>query len=420
MRSFALVDCNNFYVSCERVFNARLEGRPVVVLSNNDGCVVARSQESKDLGIKMGVPVFQIKDVVRRHGVVVRSSNYALYGDMSARVMNILAASAPRHEVYSIDECFLDLTGIEGQDLVRLCRSLRRQVRQWTGIPVSIGVGGTKTLSKIANKRAKATAADDGVYILSSDMNDTCLAETSIGDVWGIGRRWSKMLEGKGIDTALLLRDAPDRWVRQRMGVVGLRTVHELRGISCCALETITPEKKTTCCSRTFARASGEKADVKNAVLAYAERAAEKVRKAGLVCRGVQVFIRSDRYDEKTKPYSAAALETLITPSADSRAVTAAALRVFERLWRDGIRYRKAGVLLLELTSAETVIPALIDDRPPNSEPLMKAIDRVNGRYGRGSIQLGLSSRGARWRMRQERLSPRYTTCWDEIPRARI
>lgn len=162
MRSFALVDCNNFYVSCERVFNARLEGRPVVVLSNNDGCVVARSQESKDLGIKMGVPLFQIKDVVRRHGVVVRSSNYALYGDMSARVMDILAASAPRHEVYSIDECFLDLTGIEDQDLARLCRALRRQVRQWTGIPVSIGVSQTKTLSKIANKRAKATAADDG------------------------------------------------------------------------------------------------------------------------------------------------------------------------------------------------------------------------------------------------------------------
>lgn len=418
MPLFALVDCNNFYASCERVFQPRLEGRPIVVLSNNDGCVVARSQEAKTLGIGMGVPFFHIRDIVKKHSVVVRSSNYALYGDMSARVMNILGGAAPNHEVYSIDECFLDLQALAVPDLGAWCRDLRQQTRRWTGIPVSIGVGVTKTLSKIANKRAKGNP--DGVCILTPETLEATLRTTPVGDVWGIGPRWSKMLCDRGLETALDFGNAHDGWVRQRMGVVGLRSVFELRGISCHDLEAVTAARQTTCCSRTFARAVSDKDQVQHAVSSYAERAAEKIRHAGQVCRVVQVFIRTDRYDTDTAPYSTAALETLMTPTADSRTITAAALRIFQRIWRGGIPYRKAGVLLLELSQAQDVMPSLFDDRLHRGDQLMKAIDRVNGRFGRGAIGLGLSPQRATWRMRQERLSPRYTTRWQDIPSARI
>lgn len=422
MATFALVDCNNFYASCERVFEPKLKARPIVILSNNDGCIVARSQEAKELGIPMGSPLFKQRGSIRKHGIVVRSSNYALYGDMSARVMSLLSAAAPNCEIYSIDECFLDLDHLRVPDLGDWCRELRRQVLQCTGIPVSIGIGQTKTLSKIANKYAKATADDDGVFVMSPETAETYLYQTPIGDVWGIGRRSSKMLIGKGIHSALHFRDAPDRWVRQRMGVVGLRTVHELRGIPCSELEDTAPAKKATCCTRTFARASADMEDVKNAVLSYAERAVEKMRHAGQVCRVVQVFIRTDRHDDDEQPYSASALETLMTPTNDSRAVVAAALRVFAQIWRSGIRYRKAGVLLLDLSAADDVMPGLldVDDRRTDGDALMKAIDRVNGRFGRGSVHLGLSDHAAAWRMRQEHLSPRYTTRWKDIPRARL
>ena len=420
MATFALVDCNNFYASCERVFEPKLKHRPIVILSNNDGCIVARSSEAKEIGIPMGAPLFKARGLIRRHGVVVRSSNYALYGDMSARVMDILSAAVPNCEVYSIDECFLNLDHLCVPNLGDWCRDLRRQVLQCTGIPVSIGIGQTKTLSKIANKYAKATPGDDGVFVISPETVEACLYQTPIGDVWGIGRRGSKMLIGKGVHSALHFRDSDDRWVRQRMGVVGLRTVHELRGIPCSELEDIAPAKQATCCTRTFARASADMVDVKNAVLSYAERAVEKMRHAGQVCRVVQVFIRTDRHDDHEQPYSASALETLITPTNDSRAVVAAALRGFARIWRSGIRYRKAGVLLLDLSAADDVMPGLLDDRRAGGDALMKAIDHVNGRFGRGSVHLGLSDHAAAWRMRQEHLSPRYTTRWQDIPRARL
>ncbi len=417
MTTFALVDCNNFYASCERVFEPRLTGRPIVVLSNNDGCVVARSQEAKALGIGMGVPFFQVRDIAKQHRVIIRSSNYALYGDMSERVMSILSDSAPGYEIYSIDECFLDLERLAAANLEEWCRDLRQKVRLWTGIVVSIGVGKTKTLSKIANKIAKGTSDADGVFIITPKMSEAALKTTPIGDVWGVGRQWSKMLEARGIESALDFFHAQDGWIRQRMGVVGLRTVYELRGIPCHDLEVTPPAKQTTCCSRTFARAVSDKRQVKDAVLSYAERVAEKIRNAGQVCRVIQVFIRTDKHDDKTAPYSTGAMETFITSTADSRVIVAAALRVFERIWRDGIPYRKAGVLLLELSPETEVMPSLFDDRPSDSSPLMNAIDRVNYRFGRGSVGLGLSNKSAKWRMRQERLSPRYTTRWADIPR---
>lgn len=417
---FALVDCDNFYVSCERVFQPKLRHYPVVILSNNDGCIIARSYEAKELGIRMGAPLFQVQNDIRRYGVVVRSSNYALYGDMSARVMNILSATAPDCEVYSIDECFLDLAGLQVPCLKDWCHDLRQLIYQWTGIPISIGVGATKTLAKIANKQSKMSAEGAGVLIMSPDTAADYLRKIPVGDVWGIGHRWAKMLIGNGIYSALDLRDAEDWWVRRRMGIIGLRTVHELRGIPCCSLETVAPAKQVTCCSRTFARASSDKTNVRNAILAYAERAVEKMRHGGQVCRVVQVFVRTDRHDNDAQPYAASALETLMTPTNDSRTLVAAALRVFEKIWRDRIKYRKAGVLLMDLSSARNVMPSLIDDQRAGGDDLMKAIDRINGRFGRGAVHLGLSSHDASWRMRQDHLSPRYTTRWEDIPRARI
>lgn len=412
-RTFALVDCNNFYASCERVFEPRLNGRPIVVLSNNDGCVVARSAEAKALGIGMGVPFFKVRGIIRRHRVIVRSSNYALYGDMSERVSAVLEAAAPRCEVYSIDECFLDLDAVP--DLKAWCENLREQVFRWTGIPVSIGTGPTKTLAKVANKIAKAGA---GVHVLTPETTGAALRSMAVEDVWGIGRRWARQLRGRGIYTALDLRDTDDRRIRQRMGVVGQRTVYELRGISCHDLETMTPAKQTTCCARTFASAVSDKGQVNDAIRAYAERAAEKVRRAGQACRTVQVFIRTDFHDMKTPPFSVMAQETLMSPTSDSRAITAAARRIFERIWRSGFPYRKAGVLLMDLSQSAEAMPSLFDDRYPGSDLLMQAVDRLNGRYGRGSIGLGMPSKDARWKMRQERLSPRYTTRWEEVPRA--
>ena len=421
MPTFGLVDCNNFYASCERVFEPDLINRPIIVLSNNDGCVVARSQEAKALGIAMGVPLFKVRDIVNEHDVVVRSSNYALYGDLSERVMSILAASAPQHEVYSIDECFLDLDRMPVRDMTAWCRALRRRTKQWTGIPVSIGIGATKTLSKIANKLAKTSPKADGVVDLAGhpEWVELALNKTPVGDVWGIGRRWSAMLNERGITTALELRNAQDGWIRQRMGVVGLRTVHELCGIPCHELETQPSPRKTTCCSRTFGRAITDKDQVRNAIVSFAERAAEKIRHSAQVCGSMQVFITTDPFDTSAPQHSASASTTFMAPSADSRIVVGAATGILERIWRDGFSWRKAGVLLLDLSSAADIQPTLFTDQIADNG-LMKAVDRINDRFGRGTVGLGLSAKDAEWRMRQEQLSPHYTTRWQDIPSVRL
>jgi DNA polymerase V len=422
MATFGLVDCNNFYASCERVFQPGLNGRPVVVLSNNDGCVVARSQEARVLGIAMGVPFFKIRMIMKRHDVAVLSSNYALYGDLSARVMSILAAAAPRQEIYSIDECFLDLDRLPVFDLTAWCRNLCGQVHRWTGIPVSIGIGQTKTLAKVANKLAKTSPRAGGVIDLASHPGwvEAALRKTSVGDVWGIGLRLTKILTERGIKTALDLRNSPDGWVRQRMGVVGLRTVQELRGIVCHELETQPAPKQTTCCSRTFGSAIRNKDQVRDAIASFAERVAEKIRQSGQVCGAVQVFIMTDRFNASAAQHSASASATFMNPTADSRAIAGMALRIFQDIWREGLVWRKAGVLLLDLSSARDVVPSLFPDQPVGSDRLMWAMDQIKGRYGRGAIGLGLAVKEAEWRMRQKRVSPHFTTRWKEIPRAQI
>lgn len=424
MPTFGLVDCNNFYASCERVFQPELLQRPLVVLSNNDGCVVARSQEAKNLGIPMGVPLFKIRNLVRDHGVEVRSSNYALYGDLSERVMSILGENAPRIEVYSIDECFLDLHRLAVPDLAAWCADLRRKVRLWTGIPVSIGIGPTKTLAKLANKLAKSSPRTGGVLDLvhHPQWRESALRKVAVGDVWGIGRRWSQMLEGQNIYTAHDLSRASDGWVRKRMGIVGLRTVHELRGIACHDLETQPDPKQTTCCSRSFGRVVSSKEDMQSAVTTFAVRAAGKVRAADQVAAALQVFVSTDRFNKTAPQYGSAATVRFAGPTSDTLQIVRAASHALERVWKPGYAYRKAGVLLLDLSSALDRPRTLFDPRPPQKDILMQAVDAINRRHGRGAIAVGQApkSRQPAWAMRQDMLSARFTTRWSDLATARV
>lgn len=423
MPLFGLVDANNFYCSCERVFRPSLEGVPVVVLSNNDGCVIARSNEAKDLGIDMGVPFFKIRGFVERNGVQVFSSNYTLYGDMSARVVSILAANVPGLEVYSIDESFVDLTGIPDADA--LARRLRCQVKQWTGIPCCVGIGPTKTIAKLANRLAKKAPKTGGVLDLSQDTTwlEAALKKVDVGDVWGIGGRWSEVLNKRGIFKAIDLRDAEDGWVRQRMGVVGLRVVHELRGISCLALEEVAADKQSCCVSRSFGEIVTELDVMKEAVASHAARAAEKLRHGQLVASHLTVFMLTDRFDDndQIKPksvYEAAATADLGGWTADTRQLVGAAMAITEQLFMDRREYKKAGVLLPYLERAEAAPRSLFDRPDPRSAKLMAAMDAIAATHGRGAVRLAAQGIkiGKGWEMTQHRRSPRYTTRLEELP----
>jgi DNA polymerase V len=421
MATFALVDCNNFYASCERLFRPHLRNQPIVVLSNNDGCVIARSNEAKSLGIGMGAPLFKIRDVVEEHGIEVCSSNYALYGDISERVMSFLGSNAPSHEVYSIDECFLDLDNLGVPDLIQWCQHLRQQAYQWTGIPVSIGIGPTKTLAKLANRLAKKSTKAGGVIDLAHhpEWIEPALRKTPIGDVWGIGRRWSQMLEERGTMTAYDFTQAQDDWIRQRMGVVGLRTAHELRGYVCHALEDQPQPKQTTCCTRSFGTTITDKGQVHDAIMSFAERAAEKVRGADQVAGTVQVFIRTDPFNPNAPQKSLSGSVSFDQPTNDTRTISNAATRILGRIWRDGFAWKKAGVMLLDLSAKGSQASSLFDT-VELSDGLMVAMDKLNGRYGRGSIRLGLAGKDADWRMRRENLSPSFTTRWNELASVRM
>lgn len=417
MATFALVDCNNFYASCERLFRPNLKNQPVVVLSNNDGCVIARSQEAKDVGIGMGAPLFKIRTLIEEHNVAVCSSNYALYGDISERVMTTLGSSAPSHEVYSIDECFLDLDRLAVPDLTNWCKGLRHSTYRWTGIPVSIGVGPTKTLAKLANRLAKKSIKAGGVIDLSNhpEWIELALQKTAVADVWGVGRRWSQMLQERGIITAHDFAHSQDGWIRKKMGVVGLRTVHELRGLVCHALEDQPQPKQTTCCSRSFGETITDKSQVHDALMSFAERASEKVRSADQVAGAIQVFIRTDPFNPNAAQMSLSGSVSFNVPTSDARAITNAATRILDRVWREGFAWKKAGIMLLDLSAKGTAPTSLFDVIDKPDDGLMNAIDVINSKYGRGSIGLGLAGKDQSWRMKRENLSPSFTTKWGEL-----
>ncbi len=419
---YALVDCNNFYASCERVFAPHLAGRPIVVLSNNDGCVIARSAEAKAAGIPMGKPAFMCRELFTRHGVAVFSSNYALYGDMSARVMATLSRFTPTMEIYSIDEAFLDLAGLPGGP-VATAHELRETVVRWTGIPVSVGIGPTKTLAKLANRAAKKRPESGGVLDLAACPDlDAVLAATPVEDVWGIGRRHAAMLEGFGIRTALAFRELPRDFVKKRMTVQGLHTLLELRGQPCIDLEHAPPPARTLMSSRSFGRAVTSLDELAEAVAEYAARAAARLRARGLFASGVQTYVQTYAGKDGRPPYANAACAAPRAATAHTGELIAAARQALETIFRPGHRYKKAGVILLGLEPAGRRQLSLLD-APPEEDArgkrLMAALDAVNAKWGHGALAPAACGIDKPWAMRQASRSPRYTTVWDELPVAR-
>jgi DNA polymerase V len=417
MPLFALVDCNNFYVSCERVFNPKLATEPVIVLGNNDGIVVARSNEAKALGIPMGAPAFKFRDLIRRHHVQAFSSNYALYGDMSQRVMETLQQFSPEVEVYSIDEAFLSLTGFVHQDLIEYGRRIRATVKQWTGLPVSVGIAETKTLAKIADHHAKRSTELAGVFNLTTwPDRDSLLAQVPVEDVWGIGPAHARRLKRQGITTALALRGADDHWIRKQMGVVGLRTVQELRGLSCLPLEQCPPPKQGIACSRSFGRPVTTLAEMREAVAAYTARATEKLRGEQLAAAALTVFLTTNSFKDEPQYSNALTLRLSVATDATPELLRAA-LKGIETIYRDGFRYKKAGVMLLGLVPVGQVQANLFDraDRE-RSKRLMKAVDSVNARDGADTVRFAASGLTQHWRTRFTQRSPAYTTNWQNLP----
>jgi DNA polymerase V len=412
----ALADCNSFYASCERVFDPRLWDRPVVVLSNNDGCVVTRSAEAKALGIAVGVPYFQIRDLVKRHGIVVRSSNYTLYGDLSSRVMAVLGRFTLRMEVYSIDEAFLDLDGMPLDRLMDYGREIRRTVLRWTGIPVSVGIAPTKTLAKVANHLAKQAPAAGGVWSMADPREQTAvLTRLDVQDIWGIGARLAMRLKRAGIATALDLREADPNRVRRVVGVVGERTALELRGLPCIGLEETPPPAKSIVRSRSFGRPVERREELEEAVATHATRAAEKLRLHRRVASALSVFVATSRF--RGTPYANLATLPLDPPTDDTARLIHAALAALRPIFREGLAYQKAGVMLGELGPRAGLTVSLFDqyDRG-RSERLMAVLDDVNHRLGPDTLRYAASGMERSWHMRREHASPHYTTRWDELP----
>ena len=417
---FALVDCNNFYASCERVFRPALEGRPVVVLSNNDGCVVARSAEAKALGIPMAQPWFKLEAALRGRGVAVFSSNYALYGDLSRRVMQILAGFCPRLEVYSIDECFLDLAEAQG-DLTALGLDMARTVKQWTGIPVSVGIGPTKTLAKVANRLAKKGAGPAGPVLEWAQLSDPhgTLAALAPEDVWGISARWGVRLRQMGLSSALALAETDPRLLRKAFGVVMERIGRELAGVSCLPLEQVPPPRKQILVSRSFGARLTRLEDLQGAVAAFAARAGEKLRRQKLRARAATVFLQTSPFAAAEPFYANGVTLVLDRPTRDTGKLARAAQAGLARIFRPGLVYQKAGVLLLDLAPDGVEQGLLFSEQPADdarTDRLMDRLDALNREPARRAVRYASELLSDKWRMRQRRKSPAYSTDWNGLP----
>jgi len=418
-RIIALVDCNNFYVSCERVFNPKLVDRPVVVLSNNDGCAVARSNEVKAMGVKMGTPWFKMKDLARQEGIVACSSNYALYADMSNRVMSILAHYSPCQEVYSIDECFLDLTSSPNSDLCQYGQDIREQVRQWTGLPVCVGISSTKTLAKLANHIAKKNPQFSGVCDLNAmttEERDNWFSRMGVGEVWGVGSRLSLKLGELGISSVLDLKRADPAMLRSRFSVMMEKTNRELNGMVCIEMEEISPSKKQIMSSRSFGVPVSDLQSLEESVALYAARAAEKLRRQKSYSGSVQVSIQTSPFNPKVPYYGNSITVSLPTPTDDTMQIAKAALWGLKCIYRAGYRYQKAGVMLSEIVPPSEVQADLFAGRDSRSKVLMGVLDGVNRKMGCGTLHTARQGFSQPWRMKQEHKSPAYTTRWDELP----
>jgi len=425
MPMFGLADVNSFYASCEALFRPDLRGKPVVVLSNNDGCVIARSAGAKKLGIKMGAPWFQIKTQDFAERVHVFSSNYALYHSLSQRVMTALEEMTPRVEQYSIDEMFLDLTGIDGcEDFEHFGRRLRAHVLATTGLTVGVGMGPTKTLAKSAQWASKEWKQFRGVLALTPGnpkRTETLLANQPVEEVWGVGRRIGKRLNVMGISNALQLARAHPALIRKDFNVVLERTVRELNGESCIPIEELPPAKQQICCSRSFGERITSKVAMQQALCQYATRAAEKLRGERQFCRRISIFIRTSPHAVNEVFYGNTAGEKLPLPTQDTRDIIEVAMRSLDRIWLDDRRYMKAGIMLDDFTPNGISQLSLFDDAQPraNSEQLMKVLDGIN-QSGLGNVWFAGQGISTEWKMKREMLSPAWTTRWDDIPVAHV
>jgi DNA polymerase V len=415
--AIALIDANNFYASCERVFDASIKHKPVVVLSNNDGCVVARSEEAKEIGVTMGSPLFKVHALLDKNDSAILSSNYALYGDMSERVMSLLHNFTPAAEIYSIDEAFLNLEPRKNS-LDKLAHSIREKMYKWTGIPVTIGIAETKVLAKIANKRAKSEELrEKGILNLyRSTATEPILKETKVDEVWRIGYRSLLKLKKQNILTAWQLRETDNRFIRRLLTVGDARIALELRGIKCLPFEQFSIKKHTITCSRNFGRTVTNYRDVKEAMLYYLTRACEKMRHHHLAAQAVTFFISTDRFRPVPEPYSNSATYGSTYPSNSNQEIQEWAIRTLERIYKTSFDYQKAGIILSGLVPAEKLTKRMFDEeRFQRQHNLMKAIDEINRKFGKDTVRFGGVQIEGNWKMKQTRKSPCYTTSWNEL-----
>ena len=415
--AIALIDCNNFYASCERAFDASVKRKPVVVLSNNDGCVIARSDEAKQAGVTMGAPLFKVQNLLSDVDAEIFSSNYALYGDMSNRVMNLLYNFRREVEIYSIDEAFLSLEPRK-KSLENLGFSIREKIYKWTGIPVSVGIAETKVLAKIANRRAKSVEMrEKGVLNLyRSDKTELILKETLVEDLWGIGYRSYLKLKANQILNAWQLREADHRFIRKLLTVVGARIMLELRGIKCLPLEQVSTKKHSIACTRSFGQTISEYGQIKEAVLYFLTRAAEKMRNHNLAANAVTVLVSTDRFRPVPSEYANSATYSSTYPTDSNQEMQEWAVKTLERIFKDGYEYRKAGIILSGLVPAEKTTKRLFDDeRFKRQHNLMKAVDEINQKFGKDTVRFASVLREGAWKMKQIYKSPSYTTNWNEL-----
>jgi DNA polymerase V len=408
----ALADCNNFYVSCERVFRPSLDGRPVIVLSNNDGCAVARSNEAKELGISMGAPYHQVKNLCNRNGVKVLSSNYELYGDMSRRVVSVLSRFTPKMEIYSIDESFLNFDGFKSPLI--LARKIRETVSRWTGIPISIGLGPTKTLSKLANRLSKK---DGSGCLVIRETDSEVLAKVEVEDIWGVGRRLGFRLRRIGVRNALGLIEAPTSAIRAVGGVALERTQRELGGLRCIGLEELPQPRKSTCSSRSFRKPVTELEDLEEAVANYAVKASGKVRREGSLASGIQVFLSTNRFSENMPQYANSRTLAFDDPTDDPIRIVTNAKILLRSIYRKGFAYKKAGVILIDLVSSKRVQALLFEENgSENRRRFVRSMEQVVSVYGANAGFLAAQGVDRSWSMKRESRTPRYTTSWEELP----
>lgn len=421
---YALIDCNNFYASCERVFVPALRNRPVVILSNNDGCVIARSAEAKKLDIPMGIPEFKVRPMIQKHNVAMRSSNYALYGDMSRRVMETLQTCTPNIEVYSIDEAFAEVSANYMESLKGYGQFIRKRVLQWTGIPVSVGIAPTKTLAKIANETAKKNRVLNGVLVLDQPgRTEKILRNVPVDDIWGVGRNHTKLLREHGIQTAWNLSRQPDSWVKKTMKITGLRTVWELRGTSCLSVEQTSDPRKGILSSRSFGQPVNNKKDLKEAVTLFSSRAAEKLRSQQSVAGTITVTLVTNKYADPGAMYKFGATVNLSCATAHSSTFAGIAESIVDRLFDSTKSYKKAWVMLTGIVPEKEIQANLFnpDGYTGKQHDLMECMDAVNARYGKRTMMVAGAGVGDNqsWRMKQQHLGQRYTTRWNELMEVR-